>query len=762
MNLNTVRELRGFLIGPLLVLGITPPAQSGPGDLDVRFGTHGQAQVPGQVDSAALISLPDGRILVFGVPEDAAARDDGAIAVARLLVNGDPDTGFAPGGHLNLPLGGDAWPVPTDALLLPDGRILLAGYFAGDEVRLWSEDQPRSRVPGWLVKLSPDAALDPAFGLSGLARAGEWGIDRIAVLSDGAIMAAAPGRLHRLDSTGTPVAFPGSQEFTVPLGSGYPMSALAVMQDGSLVTSAGFTGSCNLLEISRVSISGAVTRNWARPSLFDEDLVNVAAFTPSNGTALVVCGRVSGWGGASLLVQRWLDDGKTDRSFSPVTVGRIELGMSVEGERAPQGRSILPDAEGGYVVVGDWSNPYGYGGGRLLLAHLDASGAIDTAFNPSGRAREPALGTPDQWSSWYVADAVTGSDGSVLLIARRSSSLNPNRADSVNTLGEQRTLITRIEVAPSQGVGSIGFNDAALRITERRAGELRVYRTGGSAGSISVRYQLVHDTSTEADVGPHNGTLLWPDGDSTPRMIPLVPIDDDAVEGEERLRVRLSEASGGAGLGVPEIEVTIEDDEALGALQFVGPTRTRIQEGESTEVTITRPAATAGPIIARYAMTAYLNLEDGTPHVVEPRRVSQPVGELRWSADDTSSRALRVSAVVDRNSWGPDRTVFVTLADVSGTLHDGSEWKVARLTVGDFAQPAPTSTPSTTETVRTQTPSGRGGGGALSFDLLLLIALALLFRCTGRSRQHSACLIRELTAKPVRSAIQSPGNHAGQ
>ncbi len=252
-----------LVIGLLFALGVAEPAQSGPGDLDVRFGTHGQTEIPGQVDSAALIPLPNGRILVFGVRGDPGARSDGSIAVARLLANGEPDAAFGPGGHLDLRLGSEAPPVPTDALLLPDGRVLVAGYFTGNESGPWPDDQRRSRAPGWLVRLSSDATIDPTFGVGGVARAGEFGVDRIALLADGAIAAAGPGLLQRLEPTGTPASFPGSEVSAVPVGSRYRMSAMVSMQDGSIITSAGFSAPWDSWELSRISASGGVVKNWA-------------------------------------------------------------------------------------------------------------------------------------------------------------------------------------------------------------------------------------------------------------------------------------------------------------------------------------------------------------------------------------------------------------------------------------------------------------------------------------------------------------------
>ncbi len=256
-----------------------------------------------------------------------------------------------------------------------------------------------------------------------------------------------------------------------------------------------------------------------------------------------------------LLVQRWHDDGRVDPTYAPATGGQVELGFETQAGfqrsdlRAPRCRAVLSSSAGDHVVVGDWSNSYDYGGGRILLSHLDASGAIDAAFDPSGRGRELALGTPDQWSNWLVADAATASDGAALLIARRTSS--PFPGDSYYELGERPALIARVEVSTSQGVGAIGFNDAAVRIAERRPGDLRVYRSGGTAGPISVRYELLNDTTDAADVASTGGTLTWTDGDASPRTIPLAPVNDAAMEGEERFRVRLSEPTGGAGLGRP-------------------------------------------------------------------------------------------------------------------------------------------------------------------------------------------------------------------
>lgn len=740
MDRNRHRHFPVLVIGLLFAVGVAPSSQAGPGDLDVRFGTHGQTQIPGQVESAALIPLPDGRILVFGVPGDPIARSDGAIAVARLLANGAPDAAFGPGGHLDLRLGSDPLPVPTDALLLPDGRILVAGYFRGTEYGHWPADQPRSAAPGWLVRLSPDAALDPTFGVGGVARAGARGVDRIAMLFDGAIAAAAPGLLHRLEPNGTPAPFPGTEISAVAIGSIYDnVSAMLLMSDSSVIASSGFWDGWDIsLVLDRVSASGEHVRDWSAPGVVNAFNEVASLATDSDRTRLLACGNSYSRGSSAeaLLVLRLQSDGELDPTFAPETGGRVELGVETRSDftywRTPRCRALLRDSEDGYLVVGDRSNRYEYGGGHILLARLNALGAIDTAFDPSGRGKEIAVGTPDQWSGWYVTDAAFAANGAALLLARRA--------------GEQRTLIARLEVSPSQGVGSIGFNDMAARIAERQPGNLGVYRSGGTAGSISVRFELLHDTADGDDVAHTAGSLTWADGDASSRAIPLMPVDDTVLEGEETFRIRLSEPTGGAGLGVPEIEVTIEDDEALRALQFTEP-ELRLLEGASAEVVIMRPAATRGSILARYAVAPDLDPLDGAPRPAAHTRIGNySVGELRWNADDTSSRTLQVSTLkYGYTGARPDDTIYVALADVAGTLRDGNDWKVARITVVDdpaFGTQPPSPPPSTPPPL-----SPSSGGGAISLAVLPFLALVLLLNLGVRPLAQPRPMRRESDRK---------------
>ena len=161
------------------------------------------------------------------------------------------------------------------------------------------------------------------------------------------------------------------------------------------------------------------------------------------------------------------------------------------------------------------------------------------------------------------------------------------------------------------------------------------------AGAISVRYEVVPGTADTTDVVTAAGTLTWADGDTSAHTIRLAPVDDMLLEGEERFQIRLRDPTGGAGIGIAEIDVTIEDDEALRGLQFVPPVL-QITAGESTDVTIAPHAAAPGPIVVHYFIATALD-SDGAPTPTRLRRRAS-TGTETLSASCGGTAATRRAA----------------------------------------------------------------------------------------------------------------------
>lgn len=157
--------------GRILVAGIAEKADNSydfavarllpNGQLDGNFSGDGRATVAfdiaGNLDDQLLEMLlaPDGSIFLTG-----AATDEGYdTAVARLQPDGTLDPGFGGDGRVTVPfdLGGGNSDVFYGAALQPDGALVLAGFV----------DVGPSNDDLAFVRLLPDGALDPAFGLGG-------------------------------------------------------------------------------------------------------------------------------------------------------------------------------------------------------------------------------------------------------------------------------------------------------------------------------------------------------------------------------------------------------------------------------------------------------------------------------------------------------------------------------------------------------------------------------------------------------------------
>lgn len=151
-DINTLIE-RGF------ALRVLPE-----GDLDETFGISGiQTFVP--VDPDWKIDLsggkvqPDGKILISGRMGKADDYTTQVWYIARLLPDGSFDPSFGGDGVINPNIGNSFSESAFEIQLLPNGKILAAGY---------GQKQPGNHFT--ILRFNPDGTPDISFGLGGKAQ----------------------------------------------------------------------------------------------------------------------------------------------------------------------------------------------------------------------------------------------------------------------------------------------------------------------------------------------------------------------------------------------------------------------------------------------------------------------------------------------------------------------------------------------------------------------------------------------------------------
>ena len=121
---------------------------------------------------------------------------------------------------------------------------------------------------------------------------------------------------------------------------------------------------------------------------------------------------------------------------------------------------------------------------------------------------------------------------------------------------------------PSAAAGTLQFSAATFAVLEERfAGSVRngiqVTRRGGSQGAVSVRFDSGGGTATPGlHYQPLSAHIHFPDGDTTPRFVPLEVLPNTVAEPDKTVNLTLSDVGGCALLGPQAAAVlTILDDE---------------------------------------------------------------------------------------------------------------------------------------------------------------------------------------------------------
>ena len=200
---------------------------------------------------------------------------------------------------------------------------------------------------------------------------------------------------------------------------------------------------------------------------------------------------------------------------------------------------------------------------------------------------------------------------------------------------------------------------------------VRVQRNNGSDGAVSVNYSTNDGAATApADYRSASGTLNWVDGDGSAKSFQVQIVDDGEAEPQERFNVRLTNPTGGAGLGRDRATVTINDNDEggddggddggsglPGDLQFQQELYEVDESAGGVMVHVERVGGSAGSVSAEVIATGGTATEDAD---------FLPVTEtVTFGAGDTSSKSVMIPIFNDGEDEGVE-TIHVELSGPGG------------------------------------------------------------------------------------------------
>jgi len=220
---------------------------------------------------------------------------------------------------------------------------------------------------------------------------------------------------------------------------------------------------------------------------------------------------------------------------------------------------------------------------------------------------------------------------------------------------------------PPASPGQLQFGNAAYSVAENGAQvQVTVTRTGGSDGAVSVDYATVDGSANAgSDYTATTDTLNFLDG-QTSKTIDIPIVDDIVYEGNESFTVGLSNAGGGATLGVQvTTTVTITENDtppSAGTLQFSGPDFGVAENAGPAVITVSRTGGSDGAVAVDYASS------DGSASAGNDFTVAS--GTLNF-ADGQVSDTFNV-AILDDPVYEGDETLTLSLSNPTNSATLGN------------------------------------------------------------------------------------------
>ena len=675
---------KGVVPGATVASGLLSPlALAAPGDLDPAFGDLGRLGPILEGPAYTLDLQDDGSFLVAGGREDLCGwycvyywYYYSADLVPSNFVDLMDETGsIIPDFNAQLPQDMQV----LDAAVLPGGATIAVGR----KFDTWNGTTQLT-----VFRMHPDGLTDTTFGDAGsfqlsLEEHGTKQSGAAVILDpDGRIVVAGSqgDRLLVLrllpdgsldDAFGAFGFFAGPDNFEY---SGARTSLLRTADGGYRVTASNAAG-CQVVALTAAGVAdpafgdaGVATVDLqSGPSSFCSALLDQA-----DGN-LLVAGSADGHGFAA----RLLADGQPDASFAanPVTDAMAEA-------------SALALDDNGAVLVA------GTGVSGASITRLQPDGTVDVLFGNSG-ATVIDLAS-DVGTSPVVHDLRVLPDGRILAAG----------GDDIS----RKTLVVRL-LGPAGGdsPGVVGFGPQRNFETKEGVADVtvKVRRTGGKSGSVSVAYQTEAQQSVAGiDYVAIEGRLTWDDGDTTERELHVPILADTVTELPEDFLVTLSDVQGGVGLGTSAASIFIAaDGDPFGQFNIRTDTERVYEPGQGARVIVSRDYYRTG------AVSVTLTPVSGTA-TAGADFSADPV-TLSWADGDNQAWFVDF-AILDDSIAEQDETFTVQLSDPTGGAFIGPN-SVAEFVI--WANDAPST-------------KSKKGGGALGLLSLLALGIAGIWRHT--------------------------------
>jgi hypothetical protein len=239
-----------------------------------------------------------------------------------------------------------------------------------------------------------------------------------------------------------------------------------------------------------------------------------------------------------------------------------------------------------------------------------------------------------------------------------------------------KAVVTIVDDDQKLEPGTLQFSNATYSVDEDGGSvEITVTRINGSDGKASVKVVTANGSAKKnKDFKKTTKKLKWADGDDSDKTFTVNIIDDSQIEGDETFKLKLKKAKG-AKLGSPkEAEVTIIDNDPIGAgiLRFSSAAYDVDENGGSVKITVNRAYGSDG------AASVDVVTSDGSADNGEDyEKITE---NLKWAHGDGNDKTFAVPIFDDFEAEG-NETFNLELKNAQGAKL-GSP-KEAEVTIAD-------------------------------------------------------------------------------